>query len=76
MDDMQIMPKIDEENLDDILEIFRPRIKKSLYNTSFQEREDLEQEIALKIFEKLSILQSLEVPTFFEFIGVKSSTEF
>lgn len=54
-----------------IIEEFTPKIKKSLNNTSPQEREDLEQEIKLKIYEKLKILQSISSPSFFEFIEEK-----
>ncbi|KGX84362.1 hypothetical protein N784_13580, partial [Pontibacillus litoralis JSM 072002] len=40
------------------------QIKKSLANTSFEEREDLEQEIKLKIVEKLYTVEFSDTPVF------------
>lgn len=53
----------------EILKEFKPKIKKSLLNTPIQEREDLEQEIMIKIFEKLNLIQNITAPTFFDFIN-------
>lgn len=64
----QILHEVENKDLERILEIFRPAIKKSLINTRMQEREDLEQEISMKILEKLSYLQEIRTPDFFEFI--------
>ncbi|MCM3358151.1 hypothetical protein [Psychrobacillus sp. MER TA 171] len=52
----------------ELIKEFRPKIKKSLQNTPVQEREDLEQEIMIKIYEKMNFIQSLKAPNFFEFI--------
>ncbi|GEN32356.1 putative FlaG/YvyC family protein [Cerasibacillus quisquiliarum] len=52
-----------------IIEKFGPKIKNSLKNTHFQEREDLEQEIKLKIIEKLTDFKVKEVPSFWEIIN-------
>ncbi|MGX4723115.1 hypothetical protein CHCC14809_1410 [Bacillus licheniformis] len=43
-------------------------IKNKLNNTSYQEREDLEQELKMKICEKAEMLLCQEVPGFWEFI--------
>ncbi|BCB36018.1 hypothetical protein BCJMU51_0886 [Bacillus cereus] len=37
-------------------------------NTPFQEREDLEQEIKLKIYEKIDVFDNFSAPGFFDFI--------
>ncbi|MBD5018382.1 hypothetical protein GUF50_02765, partial [Xanthomonas citri pv. citri] len=37
-------------------------------NTSYQEREDLEQELKIKMFEKADMLLCQDVPRFWEFI--------
>lgn len=57
-----------ESNFDEILTFFHTRIKKNLRNTPFQEREDLEQEIKLKIYEKMDVLNRLSSPGFFDFL--------
>lgn len=51
-----------------IIEEFTPKIKKSLNNTPYQEQEDLEQEIKMKIYEKISVIEQLSAPGFFEFM--------
>ncbi|MBK3494708.1 hypothetical protein JFL43_07520 [Viridibacillus sp. YIM B01967] len=62
------MHQVENKDLERLLEIFRPAIKKSLHHTRMQEREDLEQEISMKILEKLNYLQDIKTPDFFEFI--------
>ncbi|WP_410985022.1 hypothetical protein [Bacillus cereus] len=57
-----------KSNFNEVLKSFLPKIKKSLRNTPFQEREDLEQEIKLKIYEKMDMLDDFSPPSFFEFI--------
>ncbi|SFK04984.1 MULTISPECIES: hypothetical protein [unclassified Bacillus (in: firmicutes)] len=57
-------------NYEDILQSFNLKIRKCLQNTPYQEREDLEQEIHMKIFEKLNVINNLEVPGFFDFLNV------
>ncbi|MDM5250042.1 hypothetical protein [Lysinibacillus sp. G4S2] len=52
-----------------IIENFTPRIKQCLYNTDYQEREDLEQEIKLKIIEKLATVKFQNVPSFWDFFS-------
>lgn len=55
-------------NYEEILRIFKFKICSCLQNTPYQEREDLEQEIKMKIFEKVDVINELEVPGFFEFL--------
>lgn len=50
-----------------IIENFTPKIKQCLYQTSYQEREDLEQEIKLKIIEKLATQEFNDTPSFWDF---------
>lgn len=50
-----------------ILNDFQPKIKMSLKNTSFQDREDLEQEINTKIIEKLKTVEFKESPSLWSF---------
>jgi len=59
-------------NQDDIIKLindFNPGIKKNLQNTPYQEQEDLEQEIKLKIIEKLDTVDFNEPPSFWSFIS-------
>ncbi|CAH0279932.1 hypothetical protein ABES23_19470 [Peribacillus frigoritolerans] len=44
---------LEEKNIEELLDEFQLKIKKSLSNTSPQEREDLEQQVKMKIIEKL-----------------------
>ncbi|MGE1166295.1 hypothetical protein ACQJ0Y_24275 [Peribacillus simplex] len=44
---------LEEKNIEELLNEFHLKIKKSLSNTSPQEREDLEQQVKIKIIEKL-----------------------
>lgn len=55
-------------NFEEIIIMFSPKIKRSLQNTSIQERENLEQELKIKIYEKIPFLQEMSAPTFFDFI--------
>ena len=41
--------KLSKEELLDLIDSLNPKIKKSLKNTNYQDRNDLEQEIKLKI---------------------------
>ncbi|WP_306008578.1 hypothetical protein [Bacillus sp. MMSF_3353] len=56
------------ENFEQFLILFSSKIRRSLQNTPIQEREDLEQEIKIKMFEKYDMIQSFNAPGFFEFI--------
>ena len=50
-----------------IIENFIPKIKHCLHNTDYHEREDLEQEIKLKIIEKLATVKFQDAPSFWDF---------
>jgi len=52
-----------------IIENFIPKIKHCLHNTDYQEREDLEQEIKLKIIEKLATVKFQDAPSFWDFFS-------
>ncbi|MES5395736.1 sigma-O factor regulator RsoA [Bacillus amyloliquefaciens] len=60
--------KTDIDEMELLISRFSPMIKKKLSNTSYQEREDLEQELKIKIVEKADMLLCQEVPGFWEFI--------
>jgi hypothetical protein len=51
------------------LQLLEPKIKKSLSQTSYQEREDLEQEIKLKMIEKYHNHKFNEAPKFWDLIN-------
>ncbi|MGJ7919282.1 hypothetical protein [Neobacillus sp. LXY-4] len=57
-----------KEELIEILNHLEPKIKSVLRNTHFQEREDLEQEIKLKIIESYKKVSELDAPNFEEFL--------
>ncbi|WP_342718348.1 hypothetical protein AAG068_04750 [Bacillus paramycoides] len=61
-------------NYEKILQIFKFKICSCLQNTPYQEREDLEQEIKMKIFEKVDVINGLEVPGFFEFLDSSTNS--
>lgn len=66
------MDKFTEHENSEVLELideFNWKIKKSLSNTSFQEREDLEQEIKLKIIQKLNTVEFQEPPSFWNIVS-------
>ncbi|AIM16332.1 MULTISPECIES: hypothetical protein [Neobacillus] len=56
-------------NLEILLQLLEPKIKKSLSQTSYQEREDLEQEIKLKMIEKYHNHKFNEAPKFWDLIN-------
>ncbi|WP_428910316.1 hypothetical protein [Niallia sp. Krafla_26] len=59
---------ITKEELMEIIDYLDPKIKQSLRNTHFQEREDLEQEIKLKMIETYEKVSELDAPNFEEFL--------
>ncbi|TNP15881.1 hypothetical protein FHY73_21720 [Bacillus tropicus] len=61
-------------NYEEILRNFKFKICSCLQNTPYQEREDLEQEIKMKIFEKVDVINGLEVPGFFEFLDSSTNS--
>lgn len=62
--DKNIMTRVEKE---EFLDMFTPLIKKSLLNVPIQEREDLEQELKLKLLYKLDWLYKQDTPGFWEF---------
>ncbi|GAF11866.1 hypothetical protein JCM19046_573 [Bacillus sp. JCM 19046] len=56
------------EEYESILVDFNAKIKKSLYQTTPNNRDDLEQEIKIKLYEKLAVIQNIEAPGFYEFV--------
>ncbi|MFE4705337.1 hypothetical protein [Peribacillus simplex] len=60
--------KLSKEELLDLIDSLNPKIKKSLKNTNFQDRNDLEQEIKLKIIESYEKIAAIEAPNFEEFL--------
>lgn len=44
--------KITNEEMEELIETFTPMIKKKLQNTVYRGREDLEQELYIKLIEK------------------------
>lgn len=58
---------LSQKEKEEIIKMMAPLIKKCLYNVSFQEREDFEQEIIAKMLSKLNWLCLQDVPGFWEF---------
>lgn len=52
----------------ELLDLLKPKIKKELNQTDPKNREDLENEIILKILEALETKKFQSVPTFFELL--------
>ncbi|QSI45338.1 sigma-O factor regulator RsoA [Bacillus altitudinis] len=67
--------KMTNGEMEELIETFTPMIKKKLQNTAYQEREDLEQELYIKLIEKVDWLIYQEGPGFWEFI-VEYMTKF
>jgi len=62
MNDSEIMEMVDQ---------FIPKIKKCLSFTPYQERIDLEQEIKMKIIEKLHTVEFREPKSIWEFLNIE-----
>ncbi|MGG0409690.1 hypothetical protein [Peribacillus simplex] len=60
--------KLSKDELMDLIDSLNPKIKKSLKNTNYQDRNDLEQEIKLKIIESYEKIAAIEAPNFEEFL--------
>ncbi|MBU5355087.1 helix-turn-helix domain-containing protein [Paenibacillus barcinonensis] len=59
----------DTQAMESIIVKFKPKLQKSLYQTHLQNRNDLQQEIKLKIIEAVYRYNIEEVPSFLEFLG-------
>ncbi|WP_399457285.1 hypothetical protein [Virgibacillus dokdonensis] len=57
------------DEVEEIINNFDLKIKKHLHNTYYQERKDLEQEIKLKIIEKLNDINFEDPPSFWFLIN-------
>lgn len=62
--------KEDNEAIEKIVKIFTPKIKKTLLQTSFQNRNDLEQELILKLINLIKMYDLNEVVGFWEFYKI------
>lgn len=52
----------------EILEFLNPKIKSVLNKTNFQDRDDLEQEIKMRILSKLPDINKNNIPDFFSLL--------
>ncbi|MEC2074440.1 hypothetical protein [Alkalihalophilus marmarensis] len=52
--------------IEETIVALKPKIKKALYQTSLEHREDLEQELNLKIISHFNKLDISDIPGFFE----------
>jgi len=57
-----------ENNKNFIIDELKHKVKKHVYQTVLQEREDLEQEMWIKIVQYIDKMWDEDVPNFFEFI--------
>lgn len=67
--------KITKSELLELLNTLEPKIKKSLWNTRFQDQEDLEQDIKVKILESYDKIADIKVPNFEQFLFDYLSSE-
>lgn len=67
--------KITKSELLELLNTLEPKIKKSLWNTRFQDQEDLEQDIKVKILESYEKIADIKVPNFEQFLFDYLSSE-
>lgn len=51
-----------------ILKLFQSKIQQCIKYTPRQDRENLEPELRLKIYEKIKVLHAFSTPGFFDFI--------
>lgn len=65
----------DEESMEQILQQLEPKIQKSLQQTFFQEREELAQELTLKVMTLVHSFQLKQVPGFWEYIEKEQAKE-
>ncbi|MBD1221522.1 hypothetical protein [Virgibacillus halodenitrificans] len=60
---------MEEKTCGEIINDFEPKIIKVLSKVSYNDQEDMKQEIKIKILEKVKMLDDLGVPGFLEFIN-------
>lgn len=51
----------------DLIQKMEPKIKKSIRHIPWQYREDVEQEIKMKVMESIDKVNTYDVPSFFEY---------
>lgn len=72
MGELLLLARLAKNNDNDaalaILEMFSPKIKRSLHQTTFNDREDLSQELALTLIENIQKYDFNKTPGFWEFI--------
>lgn len=59
----------DVDAVQDLINAFQPKLKKSLYQVEVQERDDLEQELKVKMIENIYDYDLNDIPGFYEFIS-------
>lgn len=65
--------KANEEAIEKIIKIFTPKVKKTLLQTNMQYREDLEQELQLKIINLIKMYDIEQVVGFWGFYDLVKS---
>lgn len=66
----------DDKNWEELLMDFQPKINYNLLKVPVHERDDLEQEIKLKIIEKVNMLiEDENAPGFWEFLSMQQNVE-
>lgn len=58
----------DTRALEDIIIMFAPKVNKSLFQTSRQERDDLKQEVCMKIIEAVYVYNLEATPGFWDYL--------
>lgn len=53
--------------IEDVIKLMEPKIKKTMYTISANSREDIEQEVKLKIIESIDNIKFDETPGFWEY---------
>ncbi|MEH6955164.1 helix-turn-helix domain-containing protein [Neobacillus drentensis] len=64
---LAIKSKEDNEAIEKVLKIFQPKIKKTLLQTGLQNRDDLEQELQIKLVSLIKMYDLDKVVGFWEF---------
>ncbi|WML27377.1 helix-turn-helix domain-containing protein [Neobacillus sp. OS1-33] len=64
---LAIKSKEDNEAIEKVLKIFKPKIKKTLLQTGLQNRDDLEQELQIKLVNLIKMYDLDKVVGFWEF---------
>ncbi|WP_010095429.1 hypothetical protein [Ornithinibacillus scapharcae] len=70
------MTNQENQDIEHIIKKFELKIKKSTKYTHYQDQEDLEQEIKLKIIEKLTTTEFEEPPGFWSFLTEQSKIKY